>query len=544
VRRRAHRPDATRGRSEEAPVAAILGRVPSTPTIRVRRPVRAIVAVCLAMAVVGINTTAIGVTTRGMAGELDIAADTMSWIVGAYLLTAASFSLIGGRLGDVAGRTRTFVAGLAIFALGALGAALSPSTGWLIAARAVEGLGAALVLPASIELVVAHPFATGPRSGFRARGIVYASAFGVGPLVGGLLTDHVTWRAIFWLELVLLAVALVLALPLLGRTSTLPHPRTRDVRGAVLSAVLVAVALGAVARVPTAWGWWSWPMAVAVAVTTVLAVALVHVERRTDHPLLHGRALTDRIVVGANVATLAASIGMIGLLYFFNLFAQSAAVFDSAALSVAVAFVPFTVSIILFAFVAGRLSGRLGYRGPVLVGLGLTTVGFFWLSTTSGATTEAQLIVPLALCGVGAGIANAGLTTPAVLTLPRTRLDESAGLFSLSRYVGSALAIAIGTSTYLSVAAAPPPADLPPEEVAMGRSAFQRALDTLDDDLRSPFEAVAREQSAAGFATTMRVAGTALAGLTLVSIVLLRPEPEERDPAPLLDDARSGDGPS
>ena len=517
--------------------------MPSAPTIHVRRPVRAIVAVCLAMAVVGVNTTAIGVTTRGMAGELDVAADTMSWIVGAYLLTAASFSLVGGRLGDVVGRTRTFVAGLAIFAIGALVAALSPSTGWLIAARAVEGLGAALVLPASIELVVAHPLPAGPRSGFRARGVVYASAFGIGPLVGGLLTDHVTWRAIFWLELVVLAVSLVLALPLRRRASTLPRPRTRDVRGAALSGAFVAIALGAVARIPAVWGWWSWPMAAAVAVAAVLALALVHVERRTEHPLLHGRSLTDRIVVGANVATLAASIGMIGLLYFFNLFAQSAAVFDSPALSVAVAFVPFTVSIILFAFVAGRLSGRLGYRGPVLVGLGLTTVGFFWLSTTSGATTEAQLVVPLALCGVGAGIANAGLTTPAVLTLPRTRLDEAAGLFSLSRYVGSALAIAIGTSAYLSVVASPQPADLGAEQVAMGRTAFQRSLDTLDDDLRAPFEAVAREQSAAGFAATMRVAGVALAGLTLVSIVLLRRGPEDHDPVPLLDGARPGDGP-
>lgn len=490
-------------------------------------------AVCLAMAAVGINTTAIGVTTRGMAGELDVAADTMSWIVGAYLLTAASFSLVGGRLGDVAGRGRTFVVGLLTFAAGALLAAVSPSTGVLIAARAVEGLGAALVLPSSIELVVAHPLADGPRPGFKARGIVYASAFGVGPLVGGMVTDHVTWRAIFWLELAVLVIALVLVLPVLRYPSDLPRPATRDIRGALLSAALVATSLTSIARIPQAWGWWSWPMAVAVVIVAVLAVALVQVERRTDHPLLHGRALTDRVVAGANVATLAASIGMLGLLYFFNLFAQSAAVFDSPALAVAVTFIPFTTSIVLFAFIAARLSGRLGYRGPVMVGLGLATAGFFWLSTTSSATTEAQLVVPLALCGIGAGIANAGLTTPAVLTLPRTRLDEAAGLFSLSRYVGSALAIAIGTSTYLAVAATPQPvpatARVPPEEVAVGRTAFQEALDALDGDLRAPFEAAAREQSALGFASTMRAAGVALTVLTAASIVLLRPRPDDGD---------------
>jgi MFS family permease len=506
-------------------MTAILIAVPIGPP-RARPTATAVIAVCLAMAVVGINTTAIGVATRGMADELGVAADTMALIVGAYLLAAASFSLVGGRLGDVAGRTRTFVAGLAFFAIGAVGAALAPSSSWLIAARGLEGLGAALVLPSSIELVAAHPPRSGARNGFRARGIVYASAFGIGPLVGGLLTDHVSWRAIFWLELVLVLIAAALAVPLLRRPSDLPRPPTRDLRGSLLSAAFVAVTLTAISRIPS-WGWWSWPTAAAAGVAVVLASALVWVEKRTEHPLLHGQVLTDRTVIGANVATLAASIGMLGLLYFFNLFAQSAAIFDTAAFAVAVTLIPFTASIILFALIARRLAGRLGYRGPVLVGLGLAAAGFFWLSTTSPSTSEAQLAIPLTLCGIGAGIANAGLTSPAVLTLPRTRLDEAAGLFSLSRYVGSALAIAIGTSTYLSVAVGAPaqpgvPPETRPEEVAMGRDIFQEALATLDEDLRAPFRAATRAQTAEGFAATMRVAGVTLTVLTALSVVLLR----------------------
>jgi len=182
------------------------------------------------------------------------------------------------------------------------------------------------------------------------------------------------------------------------------------------------------------------------------------------------------------------------------------------------------------------LARRLGYWGPVLTGLGLAVVGFGWLSTTSAGTTEAQLIVPLALCGVGAGIANGGLTGVAVMSEGRHRLDEAAGMLSLSRFVGSALAIAIGTTTYLSVAATQPlegvETSRPPDEVAIGGSAFHEVVAQLRQDLRAPFEAAARSQSAEAFATTMRLAAVMLLLLTLLSVWLLRPTRRSPDIGP------------
>ncbi len=497
---------------------------------------------CLTMGVVGLNTTAIGVASGAIADEFGISVSTLSWIVGGYLLTAASFSLVGGRLGDVLGRVRTFVLGVLILATGATIAALSPTANVLIVGRVVEGLGAALAMPTSIELIAAYPPTSGVPSGFRARGVVYAASFGIGPLFGGLLTDHVSWRAIFWVELVVLLAAAALVFPLFRIASRLPKPPTRDIRGAALTTLFVLVTVGGAFRAPV-WGWSSAPMAVTAGLSILLGLALFRVESRTPHPLLHRGLLRNRVVLGANVATLAASIGMIGLVYFFNLFAQSAAAFDSTAVAVAVALVPFTGSMLLFAYIAGRLAGRVGYRGPVLVGLGITIGGFAWLSTTSASTTELALALPLTLCGIGAGIANAGLTSPAVLTEPRARLDEASGLLSLSRFVGSALAVALGTSTYLSVATRLPAATMArtgtdPGTLAMGGSAFQQAVVKLRTDLRGPFEAAAHVQTADAFATTMRVATAVLLVLTLLSVWLLRPGGLETDVAP--DRARTG----
>lgn len=493
-------------------------------------------AVALAVAVVGLNTTAIGVATRGIADELDVPLATVSWIVAAYLVAAASVALIGGRLGDVIGRARTFVAGVLVFGLGSLLAAVAAGSGALIGARVVQGIGAALIMPASIELVVAHAPAAGPSAGFRMRGIVYASAFGVGPLLGGVVTDVWTWRVVFWIELVLTVVAGIIAYPLLDSPSDLPRARTRDVRGAVLVAVIVCLSVTWAFQVRSA-GWRSWSTVAVLAVVAALAVLLIRVEHRSSDPLFHTNLLRDRLLLGANLAVLAASIGMIGLVYFFVLFAQSAASFESSAVGIAMALVPFTLSIVVFAQVAARLSRRFGYRGPVIVGLGLSTVGFAWLSLVSVTTTEAQVLLPLTLCGIGAGVANAGLTGPAVTSQPAIRIDEAAGITSLVRFFGSALAVAIGTSTYLAVALRLPDEPMavvgrPAEEVALGANSFRAAVSTLRQDLRTPFEAAAKVQTVEAFAGTMRLAAIVIAVLTVASVWLFRSaHPDDDQPA-------------
>ena len=490
----------------------------------------------MAVGAVGFTTTAITVGTRGMAQELSLTTVQLGWVVNAYLVTAAALVLVGGRMGDVVGRVRTFALGLAAFVVGSVIGAVAQGFVLLVVARVGQGIGAALILPSSIELIAQFSPTGREGSGFRWRGLVFASSFAVGPLLGGVLTDWFSWRWIFVIDAALVGVAGMVGLPLRNRPGRGTHQPTRDFAGAALVAALVAAVVLLAERLAT-WTPGSVRSAVTLAVALAAGIALVRHERRTEHPLVHPFILKDRTVLGANVATVGASLGMLSLLYFFNLFAQSAATFDQGAVSVIVALVPFVASMALCAFLAHWLGHRIGPRVPVVLGLALMVAGFWMLARTSSATTSSDLVVPLALSGIGAGIANASLTSVAVLHLPAGRINEAAGWISLSRFLGSAMALAVGTATFLSVTATVPGAGgVPgvPEPVTStvpADDAFDIAAAALDRDLSGPLRAATHAATAERFARTMAMTAITLAATTVISWWLLRPKGRVSDGA-------------
>jgi predicted MFS family arabinose efflux permease len=375
------------------------------------------------------------------------------------------------------------------------------------------------------------------------RGTAFAVAFGIGPLVGGLLGDTVGWR---WLFVLVAVLALASALAVLAdRSPVEPDGEPlHDPMGALLSVVGVfAVVL--LAERGRIWGASGTSIAAVVLGLAVLALFVV-LERRSPAPLLHPSLLRDRVVLGGDLATFASSLGMLGLLYFFGIFARSAAVFDASAAQVAFALVPFTLSLALLGRVAGRLVKRFGRAVPVVVGMGLMAAGFFVLSLTTVDSTDVDLLLPLAICGIGAGLANACVTGPAVLSVDQLRLGEAAGVASLARFAGTALAVAIGTATYLNVGAhhvSPittstdaPAAEVaagtggavPADELVIGGDAFERALNALDHDLQAPFRDAVRLDAVDGFTATMRWTGFTIAGAAIASGWLLRAERQPR----------------
>jgi MFS family permease len=493
---------------------------PDRVTLDPRDSRRALVAVTLASVVVGLTTTAVTVGTRGMAEDLSLSTVELGWVVNAYLVAAASLVLVGGRLGDTVGRVRTLDLGVVVFAVASLIGVVAPDAAVLIAARVGQGIGAALILPSSIEVIAEYSPPGRETHGFRWRGLAYTISFAVGPLVGGVLTDWFTWRWIFVLDALLVAISGIVAWPLHGRKGRGSRRPTRDLLGASLAAVLVALVVITAERLAV-WEFASAQFGGAVAVILVLAALLWRHERRAEHPLLHRRVIQDRRVLGANLATLGASIGMLSLLYFFNLFAQSAATFGLGAVSVLAALVPFIASMVLCAVVAGWLGHRWGPRGPVALGLLLMVVGFALLSRVTVDTTEEQVLLPLAIAGIGAGIANASLTGVAVLHLPAGRINEAAGWNSLARFLGSAMAMAVGTATFLATAATRSPVGVE-QAPASGGEAFDLVVARLDQDLSGPVLAATHASTAERFATTMGVTSAVLLVILLVAAWLLR----------------------
>lgn len=490
---------------------------------------RAVISVAIASGAVGFTTTAVTVGTRGMAVELSLSTVQLGWVVNAYLVSTAAFVLIGGRMGDVVGRVRTFDMGLGLFAAASVLGVVAPGFWVLVAARIGQGIGAALILPSSIEVIAEYSRKGDESPGFRWRGLAYASSFAIGPLVGGVLTDWFTWRWIFALDAVLVLVAGAIALPLRNHAGRGSHRPTHDFVGAGLAMILISLTVLLAERVAT-WEFVSLRAGATLIVCLGLAALLVRHERRAEHPLMHPFIFRDRLVLGANIATVGASIGMLSLLYFFNLFAQSAATFDQGAVSVIAALLPFLLSMLLCALFAQWLGNRIGPRGPATVGLVTMVAGFAWLTTVEAGTTRTQLLIPLTLAGVGAGIANSSLTSVAVLHLPAGRINEAAGWNSLARFLGSAMALAVGTATFLSVTASGSARNIAQATGALPSTdpngdAFDLAASALDRDLSGPLMAATRAETAERFARTMGATAAILLVITAAFWWLLRPHP-------------------
>jgi EmrB/QacA subfamily drug resistance transporter len=418
-------------------------------TSTLRRRIVVLLICCTSLLVVSMDVTIVNVALPAIRLDLHASITSLQWTVDAYTLVLACFLMLAGATGDRVGRRRTFQVGLGLFGAGSLLCSLAPSIGWLIAARAVQGLGGTMLNPVAMSIVT-NVF-TDPRERARAIGVwgsVVGISLGLGPVLGGVLTQTVGWRAIFWVNVpvVLLAIA---ATARYVPESRAPHARRPDPVGQVLVVVLLASVVTAVIEGPRA-GWGSALIVGLGGLALVALVALLVWERRRFEPLIELRFFSSVPFSSATVVAVCAFAAFGSFLFLSTLYLQE--VRGMSALDAGLALLPAAVTATICAPLSGRMVASRGPRVPLVVA-GIATTAVAVVIALVGATTPLWvLLVAYGVYGIGFGLVNPPITNTAVSGMPRAQAGVAAAVASTSRQIGSSLGVAV-SGTIVAVAA-------------------------------------------------------------------------------------------
>ena len=372
--------------------------------------------------------------------SLDFSPTSLSWVQSAYTLTFGGLLLLGARAGDILGRRRMLVAGIVLFTLASLAGGLAPSAAWLLGARAVQGVGAAIAAPSTLALLTTT-FREGRE---RTRAIAYYSAVAggggsVGLVLGGMLTDWISWRWGLFVN-VPIGLAIVLLAP-----RFLPETERRsgrfDLTGALTSTLgMTALVYGFVRAASDGWG--DRLTLASFAAGALLLAAFVVTERRAEQPITPLHLFASRQRSGAYIARVLVTGGMFSSFFFMTQYLQG--VDGYSALQAGLAFLPMTAVMFAMGRVVPSLVRRFGNTPVLIAGLTLAVIGLGWLSRlTAGTGYFPHIAVPLAILGIGIGIAFAPLTTAGIAGVAAGDAGAASGLLNVSQQLGGSLGLGI-----------------------------------------------------------------------------------------------------
>ena len=409
-------------------------------------------AVSFGLFMIMLDNTVVNVALPAIQRDRGADLSELEWVVSGYALTFAALMLIGGKLADAYGRRLVFVAGIAVFTLASLACGLATSGEALIAARVAQGVGAALMNPATLSIIaVTFP----PRQRGAAIGIwagVSALALAIGPLVGGLLTEHASWNWIFFVNVPIGAVGIAASFLFIDESRDETHERL-DVPGLLTSGVgLFALTYGLIEA--NTYGWGSARIVSAFVIAGISLAAFVALERRQRAPMLDLTLFRNRTYVGANLAMLLVSLAMFGVFFFVSLYVQN--VLGYSPVEAGAAFLPMTVLVILVAPQAGRLSDRWGSRGLIAVGMLLLSVQLVYFSQLGDDATFWALLPGLVIGGVGMSLVMTPATATATRAVPVEKAGIGSAVLNACRQVGGSMGIALMGAIMASQLATPP----------------------------------------------------------------------------------------
>jgi EmrB/QacA subfamily drug resistance transporter len=401
----------------------------------------ALALLALAQFVVVLDASIVNVALPSIGRDLEFSQDDLSWVVNSYTLFFGGFLLLGGRLADLIGRRRLFIAGLILFALASLAGGLATSPGWLIAARAVQGLGAALLSPAALSLLTVM-FSEGAERN-KAMGVwgaVAGSGGAAGVLLGGVLTEYAGWEWVLFVNVPIGIAAAAVATRLLPESRN-DGARHFDIAGAVSVTAGLSLFVYTLVDANNA-GWLSGQTLGLGAVAVALIAAFAAIELRSKAPLVPFSIFRRRTIVGVNVVGLLVAMSLFSMFFFISLYMQQ--VLGYSAIKTGLSYLPLAGGIIVSAGVASALVTRFGFKPILVSGLVLTAIGLVWFSQVDvGGSYLGDILFPSLIAAVGLGFAFVPMTIAAVAGVEPHETGLASGLINTSQQVGGALGLAI-----------------------------------------------------------------------------------------------------
>ncbi|MFF0293749.1 MFS transporter [Kitasatospora sp. NPDC004614] len=408
-------------------------------SVGTRHKWQALATLCVTMFMAMLDNVIVNIALPRIGRDLDTGISGLQWVAEGYSLVYAALLLTGGTLGDRFGRTRVFRVGLALFTVGSAAAALAGDIGVLVAARMLQGVGAALLTPGSLA-ILGQVF-TDEKERARAIGLwsgVSALGLSIGPVIGGPMVDAFGWASVFWINVPVGLVALVLAFRVLPVIA--PRERRIDLTGLALSAAGLGALVYGLIEGPGR-GWTDPVVLACGAAAVVLLAVFVAVELRSAEPMLELRLFRDRVLAGAQLSGLMVSFGMFGALFFLPLMLQG--VMRWSPTDAGYAGLPMTAVIMLAAPLSGRLTARHGTRLPLVLGISLCAVGLGGLSLYDGHAHYWSYVWTLVVLGFGMGLTFTPVSIAVLQRVAPAQTGMASATINTLRELGGVLGIAV-----------------------------------------------------------------------------------------------------
>jgi EmrB/QacA subfamily drug resistance transporter len=407
-----------------------------------RRRWIALALLCFAQFIVVLDASIVNVALPSIGEGLDFSQENLPWVVNAYVLTFGGFLLLGGRMADLLGRRRVFIGGLLLVAAASLAAGFASTEGQLIAARAAQGLGAAIISPAALSIVTTT-FRDGAERNktLGAWGAVAGAGGAAGVLFGGILTDGLGWEWVLWINVPVALVVAALAPRLIAESRSESATRHFDAAGAVTVTAGLSLLVYAIVDATDA-GWGSLQTLGLLGLSAALIAAFVMIELRSQAPLMPFRIFRIRTLTGANAVGLLVGGSLFSMFFFITLYMQQ--VLGFSAIEAGLAYLPLALMIIVASGIASQLVTRIGFKPVLAAGMALIAAALIWFSQVSvGGGFVSDILGPSLLAATGLGFAFVTTTIAAVSGVRDQESGLASGLINTSQQIGGALGLAV-----------------------------------------------------------------------------------------------------